>query len=119
METDTNTTKKTVQNNPFLIPIRWINFLGLSVMLLFSLPKVIVRIFNLGIESQLTAGGFMYLNFYILFLFSFWFFLLFMKNEQRYRQKNKIDFKEHITSNWLIFCGHLFPVIIFFIMFCF
>ena len=119
METDTNTTKKTIQNNPFLIPIRWINFLGFSVMLLFSLPKVIVRISDSGIFSQLTAMSFMYLNFYILFLFSLWIFLLFMKNEQKYRQKNKIHIKEHITSNWLIFCGHLFPVIVFFVMFCF
>ncbi len=111
-----NLTKMIAPNSPYLIFIRWTNFLGLSLILILSLPEIIVKIFDLGLNEQLGAKGFSYLKFYIFFFFSFWIYLIFLRIESRNRKKHKIKFYEYITSNWLIFCGYTYPFIIIIIL---
>lgn len=92
--------------------IRWINFIGLNLCLLFMLPAFLVYKLNFKVDFFIAASNIAFLGFYLFIFIFFWVFLYFLQQEIRHCNNNKLNFLKHVFKNWIVLFGIL-PVCIY------
>lgn len=85
--------------------VRWLNFIGLNLCLLFMLPVFLVYKLDLKTHFFIVASNFTYLGFYLFIFTALWVFLYFAYLEIEYCNKNKVPIFKHVFGNPLVLLG--------------